>query len=1051
MKKLLSPLSILFISNYLLAQVPGNNDCINATPITTDSTCVTGTSRLTGQTLLNATVEGAGIASCGTTLSQDVWYTFLARTQFPTITASSEGSSWGSSGANMRIQLLSGTGICGTLNSVACANGLSLTPAITNPLTPGTLYYIRIHKNNATVPTGANWGFTICVTDPLEKGNRMNEIFVQTVLSGPGVLQYPWEVTYGPDDSLWVTESKEYKVYKVSANTGVKRMVLDISQGSTFLPAAERTPFNCQFANGAGAQGGLAGLALHPDFLSGNNSVYISYIYSGSGSFFTNKLVMFTYDAATGLLKNPVALCDTLPGSNDHNSQRMIIAPITPGGTKYLFYASGDMGAGQGNATNIARQIKAQFPNSYEGKILRFNLVSDGDPVVPVTNYLDEWVPSSAGDPNLYNTMLGKQSAVWSIGMRNNQGFAYDADLNILYGTSHGAYSDDELNIIEGFKNYGHPLIMGYVADGNYDGDTSVPSTRYGAGAPFPTVGTGYSSCPPISSEASRKIAIDASGNGLYKDPVFSAYPGPAGTGAGTPRNIWTNNPSPPGNAAWPSEGWSGIGLYTDKMIPGWYKSIIAGGLKWGRLIKLKLGLTGNTTMPSNLGGVGNSGDTVTYFQSVNRYRDIAFGPNGKDIYVVMDNNAATSGPGTNNPIVAACPGCVIKYSFLGYAAATAAPGLSLIPKTIDVTNGTVNTCNTGTTVTIDGSNNFLWVPITGPDGNIMAEINANGNNLGTVISSFYKHSGTIRIAGGKRYLNRNITITPQFQPTLPSGNPLVKIRLYISKAEFDALDADALSGISTITDLKILKNADLCGSAILSNTLPAITPVNTTVTNVAADYQHGPGNNGYVLQGDISSFSSFYFGSANITLPVGLIVFNGSLQPNGSALLNWKTANEQNSSHFIIERSADGNNFNTIGRVAASGNTTVTTNYPYTDNDAAIQQQPQLYYRLKIVDNNGEFGYSNIVIISFASLTKITVYPIPAHNSINVNIQAAASGDAQLQVIDNSGHIVLHNTATLLKGSNDLNINLQKLGAGPYYLKVTGNGFDKKVKIQKL
>src|SRR6266480_3124907 len=117
----------------------------------------------------------------------------------------------------------------------------------------------------------------------------------------------------------------------------------------------------------------------------------------------------------------------------------------------------------------------------------------------------------------------------------------------------------------------------------------------------------------------------------------------------------------------------------------------------------------------------------------------------------------------------------------LGYADAG---GKSTIPTSIDVTDGTVNTCNTGTTITIDATNSNYWVPITGPDGNIMAEIYANGNNLGTVTSFFYTNSGAIRIKSGKPYLDRNITITPQNQPS-----SAVKIRLYISKAEFDALD----------------------------------------------------------------------------------------------------------------------------------------------------------------------------------------------------------------------------------------------------------------------
>ena len=115
------------------------------------------------------------------------------------------------------------------------------------------------------------------------QGSRMKEIFQLTNLQTG--LNDPWEITYGPDGYLWVTESKGYKVYRVDPSTGTKTTVLDISQGSTFLPLADRT-FNLQFNFSAqgNPQGGLAGLALHPDFMSTTttpkNYVYISYIHT---------------------------------------------------------------------------------------------------------------------------------------------------------------------------------------------------------------------------------------------------------------------------------------------------------------------------------------------------------------------------------------------------------------------------------------------------------------------------------------------------------------------------------------------------------------------------------------------------------------------------------------------------------------------------------------------------------------------------------------------------------------------------------------------------
>lgn len=1010
---------------------PVNDDCANATLITTDSACVTGTSQLIAQTLSSATSDGGTITSaCTAVNSQDVWYKFIAKTQYPTIRVSNLGSNWGT---GLKIQLLSGS--CGTFTEVACANNAPLTVTPPAAIIPGTIYYIRIHKNTTTVPGTTNWGFDICVTDALSKGSRMNEVFSRTILSNTSALNYPWEVTYGSDNNLWVTESRGYKVYKINPVTGVKTTVLDISSGSTFLPSPADTLNAVSMGTWSPwPQGGLAGLALHPKFLdgSGNDYVYVSYVHrflggtSPSGLFYRNKLVRFTYNSGTDKLESPVVLCDTLPGSKDHNSQRMIIAPVSVGGTNYLFYASGDMGSGQ--FENRTRAQNAQLPASYEGKILRFNLVSDGDAGAGA------WIPND----NPYNTLLGVQSAVYNIGIRNNQGFAYDTALNILYGSSHGPYSDDEINIIENFKNYGHPLVIGYVADGNYNGNpVQGTSTSISAGSPW-TTSSGISTCPPVGNEATNRTAIDASGNGLYKDPLFSAYPGPVSGSTSVPY-IWANNPS---NSTWPSEGWSGLDLYTNKLIPGWKKSLIAAGLKWGRLIKLKLGTNG--TSIAQIGGQ----DTITYFQSINRYRDLAFAPNGKDFYLIMDNSSATSGPGVGNPTVPACPGCLLKYTFLGYEDVA---GLSSIPKLIDVTDGTLNTCNTGTTVTIDGSNNFLWVPITGSDGNIMAEINANGNTLGTVTSSFYKKaSGAIRNANGLHYLDRNITITPQFQPTLPAGSPSVKIRLYISKTEFDDLDNDPLSGLTgtgNIGLLKILKNTDPCSAAISSATT-LITPTNIQVADLTQ------GSSGYVLQGNIPSFSSFYFGTTSAPLPLDLITFTGSLQSNFTTLLKWKTENEINFSYFSVERSADGRNFSAIGKVAANGNiySSGGNNYQFIDENTINQSSLFLLYRLKIVDINGQYKYSNVVQISLPDITQLLkVSPNPATHELKAVLSVSKQSNLTLQVIDITGQVIIQKSVWVVKGRNEIPVNISTLANGAYYLNITGNGVRQKVKFQKL
>jgi trimeric autotransporter adhesin len=1060
-------LLVCCFSSSVFAQVPGNNDCASATLIVSDSTCKTGGSQLINQTLRNATyvaaeINGSPTSSCTFVASQDVWYRFVAKSQYPNISVSNLGSEWGNTSSTPKLQLFSGS--CNGFIEVACANNtpITLTP-LNTALNIGTTYYIRVHKNNTTAPTGgttAAWGFSICVTDQISKVSRMNEIFSRTYLSGANALDYPWEITYGSDDSLWITEARGYKVYKMNTVNGGKREVLNISSTSTqfgtsgtsadTLYAQNMSNWGVPANTNGWPQGGFAGLALHPRFGdgSGRDYVYITYVHrylggtSPNGIFYRNKLVRFTYSSASGKLQSPIVMLNNLPGSQDHNSQRLIIAPVTKGGTSYLFLASGDMGAGQFG--NRYRDNNSQNPNSYEGKILRLNLESDN----PVTGETDstQWIPND-------NPYLAGKSAVWNIGIRNNQGFAYDTATNVLYGTSHGPYSDDEINIIEGFKNYGHPLVIGYAGDGNYNGNTKVDTdTSVTAGAAFndatapsPSLPgftapyNGKSTMPIIGSESNQRNSINNANGGMnaqYKDPLFSAYAPDSATITATWR-------VPGLNGNWRSEGWSGLDLYTNKLIPGWKKSLVASGLKWGRLIKLNLNATGTATLPSNaIGSSANETDTITYFQSSNRYRDLAFSPNGKDIFVVMDNSSATSGPGVGNPTSASCPGCVIKYSFLGYAPDAA--GLSTIPKSIAVTTGTLNTCNAGTSVTIDASNNSLWVPITGPDGNIMAEINAMGQNLGVVTSSFYKKApapSSIRVKNGVHYLDRNITITP----TVTSFAIPVKVRLYISKQEFDSLKNDPLAGIVSITDVKILKNNDACGSSI-NTTTTMFTSTNTGLANL----QHG--TNGYVLQTAVPSFSTFYFAASNVVLPLDLVTFNGALQSDLSALLTWKTDNEINTGGFELERSTDGNNFKQIAFVKAAGNSSTSLDYTHTDKEAIDQQSNVLYYRLKIMNTNGTFKYSNIVTIYLpATKAIITIAPNPVVNDVKGNILSPISVNATLRIFDNTGRLILQTTTFIKKGKNNFSQNINQLAKGSYYIDISGNGIISRTKFQKL
>lgn len=191
------------------------------------------------------------------------------------------------------------------------------------------------------------WGaliflFAVCSTqqEPDTVKGPGGEIFIKRVVAAG--LSDPWEITYGADSNLWITEAKGYRVSKINPSNGSKKVLLDLNHAKNFT----RQP------GSSWPQGGLMGLALHPGLLKEKPYVYLSYVYNFkgceseiSGCFFTTRIVRYRYDAKADTLVEPEILCDTIPGSNDHNGGRLLVAPVN--GKDYLFYAIGEMGAGQ--------------------------------------------------------------------------------------------------------------------------------------------------------------------------------------------------------------------------------------------------------------------------------------------------------------------------------------------------------------------------------------------------------------------------------------------------------------------------------------------------------------------------------------------------------------------------------------------------------------------------------------------------------------------------------------------------------------------------------
>ncbi|MGB0431265.1 MAG: hypothetical protein ACPGLV_12385 [Bacteroidia bacterium] len=160
--------------------------------------------------------------------------------------------------------------------------------------------------------------------------------------------------------------------------------------------------------------------------------------------------------------------------------------------------------------------------------------------------------------------------------------------------------------------------------------------------------------------------------------------------------------------------------------------------------------------------------------------------------------------------------------------------------------------------------------------------------------------------------------------------------------------------------------------------------------------------------------------------LPVDFTLFEVSKSPSG-AILDWQTTMEENNSHFEVQRSFDGQNWELVGEVQGQGTTLETTNYQFVDKLEAhsLKQTAQVYYRLKQVDYNGQFDFSGTRTLNFKqeALKAFTIWPNPSLSNL---ISLSATDD--YSIFSTSGFLIKS-----YKNSNQLNVS--ELEKGTYLI----------------
>jgi Secretion system C-terminal sorting domain len=188
------------------------------------------------------------------------------------------------------------------------------------------------------------------------------------------------------------------------------------------------------------------------------------------------------------------------------------------------------------------------------------------------------------------------------------------------------------------------------------------------------------------------------------------------------------------------------------------------------------------------------------------------------------------------------------------------------------------------------------------------------------------------------------------------------------------------------------------------------------------------------------SRFGCFTF-PQRTTLPVTLLSFNGAYK-NNAALLNWTAENQISFDHYEIERSTNGTNFSSIAaKTSLQNNTAARENYQHMD-DLSIASGNVFFYRLKMVDADGTFKYSGVIVIrkDQKSIVGITISPNPivTGGMATVRFEATTRSTVEFKVVDMAGRVVLKQQNNVTEGTNSIAItNLDRLQPGMYMLQM--------------
>ena len=169
--------------------------------------------------------------------------------------------------------------------------------------------------------------------------------------------------------------------------------------------------------------------------------------------------------------------------------------------------------------------------------------------------------------------------------------------------------------------------------------------------------------------------------------------------------------------------------------------------------------------------------------------------------------------------------------------------------------------------------------------------------------------------------------------------------------------------------------------------------------------------------------------------LPVQLVSFAGMALEN-SNMIKWQTAIEENTKAFVLERSATGReDFAEITTIDANGFSESLQTYSYEDERPLSMS----YYRLKMVDFDGSFSYSDIIVVEKLpiTVTAFEIFPVPIQNAVTVRVSSEKNCDATLTLNNYLGQVILVEHLKLNAGVNEFKYNWDNLNSSMHFVTI--------------